>query len=268
MFSSLVLSISFIFHVCIYSILSIYAEPSLSPSISNAPSGTSSPSEEFQVIVTSPKVECEGSHIDIVGWMDGYHRNCADLFQLQKLSGNFCINEFIHNGYSENTACCYCEGGGIDLDSMIVKEQDGKECTDRADWMFEDDNITCHDVSMTKSSPYACSSFGTIPEPNSFLSAEQACCNCAGGYNGPLIGKTLRVNVIDRTESIHQMFIHRNGTRDGSIMWLMKQTAKSYGFGMYETDLNEVNGTSGDKVNCLRDVYYGNIDICIGKSMA
>ena len=213
--------------------------------------------------------QCEGSLANIAGWTNMEGQDCSAIYQEQLINDTLCSAQYYNAGYTENTACCYCPNGGIDLERAVFKEAVNEQCRDRAGWniLFRNNLITCDRFKEVQD--LCLGNVALLVDSSNGLTAKDACCICGGGYSGYLMGKTFRAQFISNTESFHQMFAYSNGTTiDGSIFELMNLVSSTYGFGLYETDNPyEPSGTSGSnaKNDCVGAITNNQLDLCIGK---
>lgn len=166
-------------------------------------------------------------------------------------------------------------------------------CIDRPNWSaavgdiqltcdsFYDDNLLYSDTATATATAededadymsyyYSCEQFGNVlsSTSTSSSSARQACCRCNGGFNGTLIGKTLRISFPQDADSLYALFTNSTtNLKDGSTVQFMMDVAKSAGFGMYETEVSDVAKAEHPHDSfqaCRLDVELGNTDLCIG----
>ena len=210
--------------------------------------------------------QCEGSLANIAGWTNMEGQDCPVIYQEQLLNDTLCSMQYRNAGNTENTACCYCPNGGIDLERAVFKEAVNEQCRDRAGWNINIQNnvMTCdiftEDECLSPRGAFARDSLNG-------LSVKDACCICGGGYSGSLMGKTFRTQFLSSTESKHQMFAYPNGTIDGSFVEFMNSVSSTYGFGLYQTDSPYgQSGTSGSNVknDCVTAMMRDQLDLCIG----
>eukprot|EP00816_Leptocylindrus_hargravesii_P007482 CAMPEP_0196810058 /NCGR_PEP_ID=MMETSP1362-20130617/9897_1 /TAXON_ID=163516 /ORGANISM="Leptocylindrus danicus, Strain CCMP1856" /LENGTH=1085 /DNA_ID=CAMNT_0042184921 /DNA_START=84 /DNA_END=3341 /DNA_ORIENTATION=- len=219
---------------------------------------------------------------NVVDWIDATGRFDCPYFEVDPehrcaTYGHYNLNM----GHVANSACCACSGGINPTKMYFPEAPAGTTCIDRPHWSAEVGNIqlTCdafydvnsdaeYEESTDIDNYYSCEQFGNVLSSTSSSSARQACCRCNGGFNGTLIGKTLRVSFPEGADSLYALFTNSTtNEKDGSTVQFMKDVAKSAGFGMYETDLSDVAKAESPKDSfqaCRLDVELGNTDICIG----
>eukprot|EP00816_Leptocylindrus_hargravesii_P005560 CAMPEP_0196826460 /NCGR_PEP_ID=MMETSP1362-20130617/93638_1 /TAXON_ID=163516 /ORGANISM="Leptocylindrus danicus, Strain CCMP1856" /LENGTH=918 /DNA_ID=CAMNT_0042207033 /DNA_START=493 /DNA_END=3249 /DNA_ORIENTATION=+ len=249
--------------------------------------------------------ESSNSCIDIVDWVDSSERTCqfysSDANEGNKSNNSSKCDLFgddgFHLGHVANSACCACNGG-VQTNHMIhpqainvpvrptrptstitnstgtidTSNNNNHACLDRPGWKgnIGDVAITCDNFGfrpdITKQI-YSCAQFGHVKSQNIGLSAHDSCCLCNGGYNGTLIGKTLRVTIVDDLEEPHMLFSASAKEKDGSIIQFMKEAASVAGFGMYEVELSEEAREffpDSQFDACRLDVRLGMTDMCLG----
>ena len=127
----------------------------------------------------------------INGWMSNANETCDDLKEY-----GFCNTtdfSYIH-GYTESTACCHCDKGGLDENKIIVQESNSPEvtCFDDTEWKIEgktplyvDEELNANTTTeylftcdYFKNTPeVSCKRFGSyIDTYRSGLSGNEACC--------------------------------------------------------------------------------------------
>eukprot|EP00816_Leptocylindrus_hargravesii_P012834 CAMPEP_0196825136 /NCGR_PEP_ID=MMETSP1362-20130617/92867_1 /TAXON_ID=163516 /ORGANISM="Leptocylindrus danicus, Strain CCMP1856" /LENGTH=1154 /DNA_ID=CAMNT_0042205513 /DNA_START=183 /DNA_END=3647 /DNA_ORIENTATION=- len=228
--------------------------------------------------------------VNVAEWEDTAGRTCE--YYENPITGvnplQWCLmgnNGLLNKGYVAMTACCAC-GGGLLMENMIFKEatnvslrpmrptlqMEGEPCLDRPEWGSRIGNITasCDTFSFRSIASIekrSCDQFGHI-ESDFGSSAMESCCICGGGYNGTLIGKTLRVTFPDDADVEYTLFTNETtGQKDGSIVQFMKDVASAAGFGMYEVKLSPVSRlehNNNSYTACMLDVELGVTDLCIG----
>ena len=219
-----------------------------------------------QVQMIDNAYQCEGTRSDVPGWTSTEGFDCPAIYNIQAVNNTLCVNQFISNGYSENTACCFCPFGGIDTAMVVFKEVNTTEvsCLDRQNWKVTGQReVNCQVILDTNCPTFA--SF--VADSSSGLSAGQACCSCeGGGYSGPLLGQMFRVSMLPNTESFHEMYQVSDGTITGSIYELARIVSATYGFGLYEVQLPGSSGTSAfnTKQDCIRYLSQGFMGLCLG----
>ena len=236
---------------------------------------------------------------------------------------NFGASLGSNQGYTTATACCACGGGFYPAHQLIYPEAvnvplrpitdpvnaiitEGEPCLDRPNWSANIGNVsvTCAEFHFHGSNPLtsaaniadrlSCDQFGHV-EGTMGSNARDSCCICGGGYNGTLIGRTLRVSFPRDSDAKYSLYTNitlnddtggdnynnhgendefkNNGNnrynyeRDGSIVQFMKEVASASGFGMYETNISDIAREEHPQNSyeaCLLDVEIGNTDICIG----
>lgn len=183
-----------------------------------------------------------------------------------------CSASYNYEGYSENTACCYCDGG-LDLRSILVEEvaAESESCIDKPGW--KSDDLYCSNYTNDKDG-YTCEIYGALTDTLSFAltSGNEACCTCGGGYRGSLIGKTFRVGIVPMSEEVYSAYTNSDGTINGSIPEFVQYGAENLGIGLYETDFSinsaikyPENVTSQINQRCLDDLREGHVDVCVGE---
>ena len=215
----------------------------------------------------SSTYQCEGNRTNVYGWTSSEGLDCAAIYENQLSNNTLCSNQFPNLGYTESTACCFCPFGGIDVSQVVFKEVNNSEtqCLNRANWEISStmSPITCDSIAASN-----CPFWVTILiDTQNELLGREACCACeGGGYTGPLIGQTFRANFVTGTESYHQIFQYSDGTYGGSIYEFAESVSATYGFGLYQTLLMRISGTSSynRKLDCARALVRNQIDICVG----
>ena len=251
---------------------------------------SSAPSTSNNLAVHStPQPTYEGC-VDVTGWYDSAGKTCE--YYENPITGvsqqSWCLmgnQGLLNRGYVATTACCVC-GGGLWIENMIFKEatdvplrpmrpslqMEGDPCLDRPGWGSRIGNIavSCDTFSFRSTRELgkrSCDQYGHI-ESDFGSSATESCCICGGGYNGTLIGKTLRVTFPDSADVEYTLFTNETtGQKDGSIVQFMKDVASAAGFGMYEVKLSDVSRAEHVENSyraCMLDVELGVTDICIG----
>ena len=113
----------------------------------------------------------------------------------------------------------------------------------------------------------SCEELGHL-QSATFLSANEACCICGGGYSGELIGRTFRVTFPADADAFFTLFTNPNQTtKNGTTVYFMNDVANTTGFGMYEVELSEkaqLDYPNDTYAACRVDLILGNTDICIG----
>jgi len=211
--------------------------------------------------------------IDVVEWVDSEGRNCSTLEATNagSSSNGTCSgrSEYIFKGRSQYAACCYCNiGSGLsnenDANLLVETSPEDQQCFDTLKWESFD-NITCSSINDSMN----CSMTGHYEDLLTGETANDSCCACGGGYRGTMIGKTLRVSYPGDSDKPYYLYtdFDNNGKKMGAIPSFLHDVLKSLGGGMYPVKNNSpysqhISGSSYSQ--CLDDLNYGNVDLCIG----
>ncbi len=161
---------------------------------------------------------------------------------------------FISLGHSADTQCCVCGGGYSFENDNVITNVSQHLCIDEKDWVgggllcthFNDDR-GAPDVELCLARGHVLSIHG--------VNASDACCDCwygydavtGGGYRGMLIGKVLRIGMMNYTDIqyVHNLNSSGNIDDNSTIYEFIRNASEAYGFGLIQYDLNDLNETRG-----------------------
>jgi len=223
----------------------------------------------------------KGCHEFNSDWTDSHPEesfNCNDYDANGRCDADG--NGLISFGHSANTQCCVCGGGYTLENDNVVLNASNEVCINEKDWSA--DGYTCAFFVDDLGAPDVeqCLAFGHITS-NRGVNASNGCCDCwyghdadiGGGYHGSLLGKMLRIGMMSYTDIQYVHNVNGSGhvKDDSTIYEFIRNASESYGFGLIQYDLNELNETRGlgripnDPYSaCLTGLSLSLLDICIG----
>ena len=235
----------------------------------------------FLVVITRAATTCSNNPY----FLDAENRTCETLESSYKANGTaqkHCeegTDEYVHvaSGNSVYAACCYCSsqsGFNDKLDpSNFIREQDPNvtQCLSYFDWKTSD-NVTCPDFNSVTGSK-SCRTAGYLEDLTTKTPAKQSCCECGGGYQGPLIGKKIRIGYANNgTDDIPHLLNRRDDGRImGSLGHFARDILEFLGMGAYPVtsfSKGAIEKYGNTFSQCVEDLSKGNLDFCIGMRLS
>ena len=191
----------------------------------------------------------------IDNWTDSHPDtsfNCNDYGTYNRCAADG--SGLISLGHNADTQCCVCGGGYTFENDDVIVNASQNLCIDEKDW--ESGGLLCADFINDLGAPdiELCLARGHVLSLHG-VNASDGCCNCwygydavaGGGYRGILIGKVLRVGMMNYTDIQYVHNLNNSGNIDESstIYDFIRNASEAYGFGLIQYDLNELNETRG-----------------------
>ena len=196
-------------------------------------------------------------------WMDSHPDepfNCDQYDSEERCAADG--SGLISLGHNANTQCCVCGGGYTFKNDNVIVPATNKTCLDERNWQSND--LTCFafvdafgvpDVEQCLQYGHITSTHGTYG-----VNASKGCCDCwygydadtGGGYKGMLLGKMLRVGMMNYTdlEYVHNVSDSGNVEENSTLYEFVINASESYGFGLILYDMNKFN------IDHANDKYY------------
>jgi len=210
--------------------------------------------------------ECREFNVD---WMDSHPNepfNCNQYESEERCDADG--SGLISFGHNANTQCCVCGGGYSFKNDNVVVNATKQTCLDERDWQSTDfmcssfvDEFGAPDVEQ-------CLALGHIASVHG-VNASEGCCDCwygydadtGGGYQGILLGKMLRIGMMNYTdlEYVHDVTSSGDVEESSTLYEFVKDASESYGFGLTLYDMNELNKGRG-LGRLSNDVYHACLD--------
>ena len=202
-------------------------------------------------------------------WMDSHPDepfNCSQYESEERCAADG--SGLISLGHNANTQCCICGGGFSFKSNDVIVNATDQTCLDETDWKSND--FACSSFFDEFGTPDVeqCLALGHITSVHG-VNASEGCCGCwygydaetGGGYQGMLLGKMLRIGMMNYTdlEYVHNVTSSGDVEEDSTIYGFVRNAAESYGFGLIHYDMNELNKARG-LYRMSNDTYYACLD--------
>jgi len=202
-------------------------------------------------------------------WMDSHPDesfNCSQYDSEERCAADG--SGFISLGHNANTQCCVCGGGYSFKNDNVILNATNQTCLDETDW--QSNNFTCSSFVDEFGAPDVeqCLAIGHITSIHG-VNASEGCCDCwygydadtGGGYQGMLLGKMLRIGMMNYTdlEYVHNVTSSGDVEENSTLYEFVRKASDSYGFGLVLYDMNKLRKTHGlNRIS--NDTYSGCLD--------
>ncbi len=202
-------------------------------------------------------------------WMDSHPDqpfNCSQYDSEER-----CVADgsgLISFGHNANTQCCICGGGYTFRNDNVVANATNQTCLDERDWQSND--LTCSSFIDEFGVPDVeqCLALGHITSIHG-VNASAGCCDCwygydadaGGGYQGILLGKMLRIGMMNYTDLdyVHNVSSSGGVNENSTLYEFLRNASEFYGFGLVSYDRNELIKAHGFE-SIRNDTYYACLD--------